>query len=197
MKTWQSTLLGIFLGLAAAAVAVLVVSPPRGEPLILPPTPTAAAIAVYVSGAVNSPGVVYLPRQSRVLHAIEAAGGLSDEADPEAINLAARLTDGERLNVLSRTAQVTRVAQTSTAAAAGPKTGAATPTQAVAFPIHLNRATQAELEALPTIGPTKAAQILTYRQQMGPFNKIEDIQNVPGIGPATFEKIKEFITLQD
>lgn len=176
---------------------VLVISPPRGEPVILPFTPSPASIAVYVSGAVNAPGVVYLPRQSRVLNAIEAAGGLAADADPEAVNLAARVSDGERLIVLSQSAQITKVALTSTAVANLTRSGSAIVTPTVNFPINLNKATQAELETLPTIGPTKAAQILAYRQQMGQFLKIEDIQNVPGIGPATFEKIKEFITLQD
>jgi len=196
MKIWQGILLGTFLGLAAAAVMLLVALPPKGEPIILPPTPSPAAIAVHVGGAVNAPGVVLLPRQSRVLNAIEAAGGLSAEADPDAINLAARVNDGERITVLSRSALATKTALTSTAAAGNPKAGSATATSAVIFPINLNTATQPELEALPTIGPTKAAQILAYRQTIGQFLKIEDIQNVPGIGPTTFEKIKDFITLE-
>jgi len=99
MKIWQGILLGTFLGLAAAAVMLLVVLPPKGEPIILPPTPSPAAIAVHVSGAVNAPGVVVLPRQSRVVNAIEAAGGFSAEADPDAVNLAARVNDGERITV--------------------------------------------------------------------------------------------------
>jgi competence protein ComEA len=196
MKIWQGILLGVFFGLAASAVMVLVVLPPRGEPIILPPTPSPAAIAVYVSGAVNSPGVVYIPRQSRVMHAIEAAGGFSSEADAEAVNLAARVNDGERIIVLSRSASATSIALTSTAVAVSPRGPGATATPAVIFPINLNTATQAELEALPTIGPTKAADILAYRQKIGQFLKIEDIQNVPGIGPATFDKIKELITIK-
>lgn len=196
MKIWQGILLGTFLGLAAAAIMLLVVLPPKGEPIILQPTPSPAAIAVHVSGAVNAPGVVYLPRQSRVLNAIEAAGGLSAEADPDAVNLAARVNDGERITVLSRSALATKTALTSTAVALNPKVGSATATPVVVFPIHLNTATLPELEALPTIGPTKAAQILAYRQTIGQFLKIEDIQNVPGIGPATFEKIKDFITVE-
>jgi competence protein ComEA len=196
MKTWQGILLGTFLGLAAAAILTLVVLPPRGEPIVLPPTPSPAAIAVYVIGAVNTPGVVYIPHQSRVLNAIEAAGGFSTDADADAVNLAARVTDGERISILSRSASATKTALTSTASAANVKGGTIV-TPSVVFPINLNTATQAELEALPTIGPTKAAQIMAYRQKIGTFIKIEEIQNVPGIGPETFEKIKDLITLQD
>jgi competence protein ComEA len=195
MKTWQSILLGTFLGLAGAAIILLVVAPPKGEPILLPPTPTPAAIMIYVTGAVKAPGVVSLPRQSRVLNAIEAAGGFSEDADAEAVNLAAKLNDGDRISVPSRSAQATKMAVSSTTAALEPARKGATPTPTVTYPINLNTATAQELEALPGIGPSKSAQIIAYRQQKGPFKKIEEIQNISGFGPATFEKLKDLITV--
>lgn len=195
MKTWQSILLGTFLGLAGTAIILLVIAPPKGEPILLPPTPTPAAIMIYVTGSVNTPGVVALPRQSRVLNAIEAAGGLSEDADSEAVNLAAKVNDGDRISVPSRSAQATKMAVASTTAALEPARKGATATPTVTFPINLNTATAQELEALPSIGPAKSAQIIAYRQQKGPFKKIEDLQNIPGFGPATFEKLKDLITV--
>ncbi len=197
MKTWQSILFGTFLGMAASAVIMLVISPPRGEPIILPPAPTPSMLVVYVSGAVNSPGVFTVSRDARVVNAIESAGGLSQDADPQSINLAARVNDGDRIIVLSISQQATRAALNQTAVASNSKGSNATLTPTPSFPININTASQQELESLPTIGPTKAAQILEYRQLHGPFKKLEDIQNVTGIGPSTFEKIKNFITLDN
>jgi competence protein ComEA len=196
MKTWQAVLLGVFLGLAASAVIVLVAAPPRGEPILLPPTPSPASIAVYVIGEVNTPGVVYLPRQSRVLNAVEAAGGFTKDADTEGVNLASKMNDGDRVTVFSRSAQATQMVITGTAAAEMKTSKVGTPTPVIKYPINLNTATQQELENLPNIGPAKAAQIIEYRQQNGPFKTISDIQNVPGIGPATFDKMKSMISVE-
>jgi competence protein ComEA len=195
MKTWQGILFGTFLGLAASAAILLVISPPRGESIQLPPTPTAGSIAVYITGAVNSPGVVYLPRQSRILNAIEAAGGLTSDADFETINPAARINDGERITIYSQSSQATRAVLTSTASGNINRTRAGTALPTVSYPININTASQQDIESLPNIGPAKASQIITYRQQNGPFKTINDIQNVPGIGPVTFEKLKDLITV--
>jgi competence protein ComEA len=195
MKPWQHILLGSFLGLAAAAVLLLIVSPPRGESIQLPPTPTAGSIAVYITGAVNHPGVVYLPRQSRVLNAIDAAGGLTEDADSESNNLAAKINDGDRIVILSRSILATRIVLTSTAAADTTRGKSSVIVPVVVYPININTASAQDLENLPNIGPTKAEQIITYREQNGSFKTINDIQNVPGIGPSTFEKLKELITV--
>jgi competence protein ComEA len=197
MKSWQSILLGTFLGLAASAVIVLIAAPPRGESVILPPPPPTSQIIVHVAGAVLNPGLVTIPRQSRVMNAIEAAGGFSADADQEAINLAARINDGDRIVVPAISTRATQLAASATASSLDPKSKkiAATPTPA--FPININTAVLQELENLPNIGPIKAEAIVAYRQQHGLYKKIEDIQNVIGIGPSTFDNIKEFITVEN
>jgi competence protein ComEA len=193
MKTWQGIVFGTFLGLVAAAVIMLVIAPPRGDPIILTPPPTPDMYRVYVAGAVNSPGVVALPRDSRITDAIMHSGGFTTDADLQSLNLAARINDGDRIYVSSHSETATKNAIASTAAAA-PKAKGAVFTPTPSYPININTATAQELESLPNIGPAKAEQIVTYRQQHGPFQKIDDIQNVPGIGPTIFEKIKTIIT---
>lgn len=197
MKSWQGILLGTFLGLAASAIIVLIAAPPRGESVILPPPATPSQIIVHVAGAVLNPGLVTIPRQSRVMNAIEAAGGFSADADQDAINLAARINDGDRIAVPAISTRATQLAASATAFSLDPKSKniAATPTPA--FPININTAALQELENLPNIGPTKAEAIVVYRQQYGLFKKIEDIQNVTGIGPSIFDKIKDFITVEN
>jgi competence protein ComEA len=196
MKTWQGILIGTFLGLAASALIILIIAPPRGEPIVLTPPPTPNLYRVYVSGAVNTPGVIALPRDSRVNDAINGCGGFSQDADTQSLNLAARINDGDRIVVYSRSEQATKSALASTTSADS-KTKGLTATPTPSFPININTATQQELEGLPNIGPSKAEQIIAYRQQHGAFKKIEEIQNVPGIGPTIYDKIANIITVNN
>jgi competence protein ComEA len=194
MKDWQNILFGTFLGLACAAVIVMVAQPPRGEPIAIPPPDTPTPMIVYVSGAVNSPGLVTLTKENRVSNAIEKAGGFTQDADQSAINMAAILHDGDKVSVPSQSEQATQAVIISTKASLGTNsstTGIPLPS----FPININTATQLELQDLPNIGPSKAADIIEYRELHGPFGKIEDLQNVPNIGPATVEKIRDLITI--
>lgn len=186
-----TVIFGILIGLAASGVLLLVTSQPRGQAVRLLPPPTPVPLLVQVAGAVTRPGVYALPGDARVQDAVQQAGGLSAEADSQAINLAARLKDGERLVIpaLSTQAQidptgVSRSSEIPTAPAAS-----ATPS----FPINLNTASLEELDYLPGIGPVTAQKIISYRNEHGPFPTIEAIQDVPGIGPATFDKIKDLI----
>jgi len=135
---------------------------------------------VYVSGAVGQPGVYSLPTNSRIKDAIEVAGGLLPEANSSGINLAALLKDGQRINIpiLGGTQDPD-------------ETSAATLNHLV----NINTATLAELENLPNIGPVLAQAIITFRDENGPFETIEEIQKVPKIGQAIFETIKDLITV--
>jgi len=135
---------------------------------------------VYVSGAVGQPGVYSLPTNSRIKDAIEVAGGLLPEADSSGINLAALLKDGQRINIpiLGGTQDPD-------------ETSAATLNHLV----NINTATLAELENLPNIGPVLAQAIITFRDENGHFETIEEIQKVPKIGQAIFETIKDLITV--
>ena len=188
MKSWQLVIFGVICGLLAAGLILLLSSPVRGNPLTLPPAPTQAPIVVDVSGAVAQPGTYSLPAPCRVRDAIEAAGGLLPEAFTASLNLAAPLSDGSKVLV--------PVQQGS---ADLPDTGGENPVTASSnqtiFPININTAPQQDLMELPGIGEIKAQAIIDYRNQNGPFTSIEEIQNVSGIGPATFEKLKDLITI--
>jgi competence protein ComEA len=183
-------LFGVLIGLLAAGVLLLVVSPRRGQAVQLLPPPTPAPLQVYVSGAVAQPGLVALARGSRAADAIQAAGGMLPEADSEAINLAALLEDGQQLRVPSR--------QEIPLPAAAERGGAEIPLGVPGVsggPVNINTAGQDELESLPGIGPVMAQAIIDHRTANGPFASIEAIQDVVGIGPGIFAKIKELITV--
>lgn len=187
MKTWWWLVLGVFFGLLGAGVILLASSPPRGTAIVLLPPPTPQPMQVYVTGAVQHPGVYLLPRESRVRDAVEVAGGFSEDARYDAINQAAFLEDGSQLFVptLNQAATSPDAVQSS-ADASQPEGG-----QPLVI-ININTASQAALETLPNIGPVTAQKIIAYRQEFGNFVSIEELQKVSGIGAATFEKIKDF-----
>lgn len=141
-------------------------------------------ICVYVCGAVKRPGIVELKRDARVYEALEACGGLSEEADKRSINHAAVLTDGMQITVLTE-AEAER-------AGASPNYGEDTVAEGK---VNINQATAAELKTLPGIGDAKAADIIQYREQSGSFSSIEEIKNISGIKDAVFEKIKDKILI--
>jgi competence protein ComEA len=148
---------------------------------------------VQVDGSVAHPGIYQLPAGSRVQDGILAAGGCGKNADTSMLNLAARLKDGEKIVVPEKgTPAAPAPARTRTVA---PPRVSATPAVKGGLQVNINRASAAELETLPGIGPYLAQQIITYRQAHGPFKRIEDILDVPGIGPKTFEKIKNLISI--
>jgi competence protein ComEA len=152
------------------------------RPTAEPPTPTPATINVYVSGAVKKPDVYALPLNSIVKDAIIAAGGATAEADLDRINLATRLVDQMQV-------YVPRKGET-----APPPPGGSAP-DAITGKININTASVDELDTLSGIGPVIAKAIIDYRTKHGPFQKIEDIDAVTGIGDALFEKIKDHITV--
>lgn len=184
-------LAGILIGLLLAGGLWLVARSPQGQPVALRPPPTPEPIVVHVIGAVARPGVYNLPTGSRVQDAVRAAGGLLAEADKEAINLAARLEDGEQLEVPYLPGMEPVGTPSSSFQVIPGDSGA--PSSSL---ININTATLEELDTLPGIGPTTAQKIIDYREQHGPFARIEDIMNVSGIGPATFERIQDLITVE-
>jgi competence protein ComEA len=196
MKTWQSILLGIFLGFSTAGIIILVISPPRGKPveLILPPTP--GTIKVYIIGAVLNPGVYSLPWKSRINEAVAAAGGFTEQADQASLNLAKALVDGEKIEVpLIHNSKLKSPVVVTQILTGIPDKVIQTPI--VSSLINLNEATLEQLMELPGIGETKANDIINFRSQNGPFKSIEEIQNVPGIGPTIFEKLKDLIFVEN
>jgi competence protein ComEA len=172
MKNLLNIVFGILVGLLATGI-ILLASRPRGEPVTLLPSSTPGQLTIYVSGAVASSGVYTLADGSRVQDAIQAAGGLVPGAEAERINLAALLKDGQQIDV----------------------PGIISSSHVNAGRVNINTASVSEFETLPGIGPTMAQAIVDYRIQYGPFLGIQDILNVPGIGQATFERIKDYLTV--
>ena len=144
-------------------------------------TPTPYTLRVYVSGAVHHPDVYTLLQDSIVKDAIEAAGGPTEEADLERINLALPVTDGQQVHVPRQGEDDPPVQPPSGQSTTGDK-------------VNINTADSAALESLPGIGPSLAQRIIDHRQTQGPFERIEDIMEVSGIGDATFEGIQDLIT---
>ncbi len=144
-------------------------------------------VTVHVAGAVAKPGVYDLAAGGRVIDAIEAAGGGAPDADLDRLNLAAKVADGQRV-------LVQRVGE---AAAAGPATpgGTGAGTADPSGLVSLNSATQAELEALPGIGPTLAQAIIAERERRGGFRSVNELRDVRGIGEKRFADLKDKVTI--
>jgi competence protein ComEA len=175
---------GILFGLFLAALVWVVSRSPSGEAVVLRPAPTEKPLIVYITGAVPRPGVYALPKDARVQDAISAAGGFLAEAEKSQINLAALVEDGEKLDIPY-------------VEGAAPVLGTPVPEVVTSTTelININTASLAELDTLPGVGPTTAQKIIDYRQQNGPFINKEDLINVSGIGPGTYERLKDLITV--
>lgn len=167
---------------ASAPIAVHTPSPTRTPP----PTATPLPMRIHVCGAVQRPDVYEIALGSIVQQAIETAGGPTADADLNTINLALELQDQQKVYVPRQ----------GEANAPPPVSGGPEGVEVAAGRVvNINTATAVELETLPRIGPTMAQRIIDYREASGPFAAVEDICNVPGIGPATFEGLKDLITV--
>lgn len=190
MKTAIQLLSVFLLGAAMAAVLMILAGPPRTEAVSLLPAPTLAPLLVHVTGAVGQPGVVSLLPGSRVQDAINAAGGLTAGAQVDAVNLSARVKDGERLHVPEAGEVVTPPQVPAPERQPGnlelPAEG----------PVNLNNASAEQLMTLPGIGEVKAQAIIAYREQHNGFKTIEELMEVSGFGEATFERLKDSITVE-
>ncbi len=148
-------------------------------PTTVPRLPSARPL-VHVAGAVRTPGVYELAAGSRVLDAIEAAGGASSEGQPDRLNLAARVTDGMQIRVPVEGEPVVVSGMTES------ETG----------PVNVNTASADQLEGLPGVGPATAAAILSHRSEHGRFGQVEDLLDVPGIGEAKLAVLEDFVVVQ-
>lgn len=141
---------------------------------------------IHICGEVVFPGVYELKEGSRVFQAVELAGGLTEEAAAEYINMAGKVTDGMKIFVPDR----------ETAGRAGAISGKeAVLSEESGAKVNLNTASKEELMTLRGIGEARAQDIIRFRESHGDFQKIEDIMKVSGIKEAAFEKIKEEITV--
>ena len=135
------------------------------------------SIYVYVCGQVNKPGIVELRKGARIYEAIEGAGGITEIGNPDAINQAKPVEDGQMIYIPMMGEEYT----TENYEEQGDKL------------VNINTAGVSELTTLPGIGESRANDIISYRDSNGGFKKIEDIMNVPGIKEAAFSRIKEYI----
>jgi|SRR5215218_4279982 len=149
--------------------------------------PTGDAATVHVAGAVRRPGVYRLPAGARVQDAVRRAGGARARADVNAINLAAKVADGQQVVVPVR---APRGAAAAGGAAATGAAGAGAP-GAAAGPVSLNSATAEQLDTLDGVGPATARKIIDWRTEHGGFRSVADLAQVPGIGPKKLAALRE------
>src|SRR3989338_2411148 len=149
--------------------AIKIISVEQGDPL--------NKIIVHVDGAVNKPGVYELTVDSRVNDLVAAAGGLTEDANTQAINLAAKLSDGQKAHIASINDPVS---------IKNPDTGSG-----VTGLINVNTASEAQLDTLPGVGPVTAGKIIASR----PYSSVEELLSKKAVGRATFDKIKDLVTV--
>ena len=160
-----------------AAATPLQVAPIRSQAA---PRPAGRPLVVDVVGAVREPGLYHLANGARVADAVAQAGGLSRLADRRAVNLAARVADGQQVVVAAR-------------GSPGAATPSASSPAAPGAPVSLSAATAEQLDTLPGIGPVTAEKIVAFRQEHGPFSSVEGLDAIPGIGPARLEELKGLV----
>ena len=175
--------------IAGAGVLILRDSrSPDAVEIVLPPTPAlteqqpVSQIVVYVSGEVVRPGVYTLNAEHRAADAVSAAGGPTADADLDRINLAMRLKDEDQIHIPAVGSSGVGTVQP-TGAHASTSSGK----------LNVNTATVEELESLPGIGNSKAAAIVEYRHTHGPFERVEDLVEVSGIGDGILGSIRHLI----
>ncbi len=142
-------------------------------------------LIIHVCGAVLEPGVIKLKEGDRVVDALNLAGGAAEDASLDALNLAAKLSDGQRVYVPRQGEQVTQEMMSSTAGSGSEQ----------ASLVSINSADATELESLPGVGPVLAQRIIEYRESEGGFSSAEQLRRVEGIGPKKFEQIKDKVTI--
>ena len=159
-------------------------------------------IIVHIMGAVKNAGVVELNENSRISDAIDAAGGITEDADMSKINLAYMLEDGMKI-IIPSINDKTNEQETTDDSYITTDSGQTTEknisnkseSKSKNELININKASQTELETLPGIGASTASKIIAYRDENGKFSKIEDIKNVSGIGESKYNSLKENITV--
>jgi competence protein ComEA len=173
-------------GALAAGATTSTSSAPEDEPSVSVAPARDGSVVVHVVGAVRHAGVYKLRLGQRVQDAISRAGGATARADTQAINLAAKVADGQQVVVPRRGAR---------AAAAGAAVAPGAASTAPAAPVNLNSATAEQLDTLDGVGPATAQKILEYRTQHGGFSSVDDLDQIAGIGPKKLAALKPQVTV--
>jgi len=201
MKPWLQVIIWILIGVLAAGLIILIANPDPGVPILLsqPPTPTVSStpgatptladIVVQIGGQVQNPGLYNLSPYSRLDDLISVAGGVTSQADLVRINHAAILEDGDYFFIPEVDEIIPETAKNA------PKNSILDENTGIQYPLDLNTASQEELESLPGIGPAKAADIITYREEIGVFSTIDDLINVEGIGTLTLDTLRDYLII--
>ncbi|MCL4266657.1 MAG: helix-hairpin-helix domain-containing protein [Anaerolineae bacterium] len=202
--TWGWLAVGFFLGIVVGVGALTMLNRVQPAPIVIQPPPpthtpaptgTAAPIHIYVNGQVVAPAVYTLPPDSIVQTAVTAAGGFTAQANTAVVNLAQPLSDGMQIYVpaVGEAVSAPITAAEPAASNAGTDSLVATANNR----ININTATLDQLDTLPGIGPSTAANIIQHRENNGPFVSIEAIMDVSGIGETRFAQIKDLITIDN
>lgn len=148
-------------------------------------------IKVYVTGAVNNPGVIELPEGSRIEDAINLSGGITDLANLSEVNLAYTLEDGQKLYIPS----INEKNDTEYVSVENGEKVIEGEKSSNSSKININKADIEKLKSLPGVGDALAQRIITYRNENGKFKSIEDLKNVSGIGDKKYDSLKEYIEI--
>lgn len=172
-------LAGLWLGAPEAEPPPVAIA--YDEPIRSEPATVSESITLHVAGAVHRPGLVVLHAGDRVAHAIAAAGGALAVAELSALNLAATVQDGDQVIVPVKGEAIV---------------GRTVPGDDQDGLVDINHGTATDLEALPGVGPVLAERIFAYRQEHGPFQTVEDLLDVPGIGEGKLAALREALVLK-
>lgn len=183
-RTWLPVAFGVVIGAILLAAIMLISLPDRTTPLNILPTRTAAPFQVYVTGAVNKPGVVKVIPGSRVQDALKAAGDVLPAADLQQINLASIVTDGQKIVVPIIGEMVQQ------------KSLNITLPNDDTLVMSLNKATQKDLEKLPGIGEEKAKAIIAERLNRGSFQSVDELSEITGFSEKLINQIRPYLTIE-
>ena len=157
-------------------------------------------IAIHITGEVKKTGIIYLEKGARIADAISTAGGATKNANLDQVNLAYVLEDGQKIYIPNKKEKLEPgeyIIENSgnNVLVENGKSSSVNSSKGVSGKVNINSANQTELETLPGIGPSLAQRIIEYRETNGEFEKIEDVQNVKGIGDSKYSNIKEKICI--
>lgn len=154
-------------------------------------------IVIHITGQVKNPGLVYLDEGARIADAIKEAGGSTKDAALDKVNLAYVLEDGQKIYIPNKNEKISEIQYIITDSGENvlKDTGKESNVKGGIKKVNINSANQEELETLPGVGPALAVRIIEYRNSNGKFEKVEDVQNVKGIGDSKFTNIKEYICI--